>query len=80
MENRELRVQTPADASGEAQEVRHCVMFAFDVLARKTVGAVDDEPCQLSRYHLDRLAVGGTRSKLAGSVEPAYRGSVVPNG
>jgi hypothetical protein len=66
--------------SGEAQEIRHCVLFPFDVLACQAVGAGDDESRQFSRNQLHRFVTQRVGAQFAGFVEPADGGGIVAEG
>ena len=71
-------MRVPSGGSGVAQEVRDCVVFPFYVLACETVGAVDNEACELMGDQLYGFVIKRARLELAGFVKPTDGGSVVP--
>jgi hypothetical protein len=68
------------EGTGIAQEIGDGVLFPLDVLARQTVGAVDDKAGKLPCNQLDRLIVRRSRDESAGFVEPSYCACIIAEG
>ncbi len=69
-----------SDGTGIAQEIGDGVLFPLDVLARQTLGAVNDKTGELPCDKEDWLVVWRSRDESAGFVEPSDCRCIIAKG